>query len=63
MNLFNYNYRQFHKSLREDLTGHSQKFKRRYNHRTPTMKIGQTSTRLKWRDLIVAPIAEKGHQI
>ena len=31
MNLFNYNYCQFHKSLREDLTGHSQKFKRRYN--------------------------------
>ena len=70
INLFDYNYRQFHQSLRQDLTGHSVKFQRRYNHLTPAMKMGLTSTRLEWRDLIVAPLAvgaaslttEKAHQ-
>lgn len=62
LNLFDYNYRTFHKSLRQDLTGESQKFKRRYQHLTPAMKMGLTSTKLEWRDLIVAPIAEKAHE-
>lgn len=62
INLFDYNYCQFHLSLRQDLTGHSQKFQRRYNHLTPAMKMGLTLTRLGWRDLIVAPITEKAHQ-
>ena len=44
INLFDYNYRQFHKSLRQDLTGKSQKFKRRYQQLTPAMKMGLTST-------------------
>ena len=61
INLFDYNYRQFHKSLRQDLTGQSQKFKRRYQHLTPAMKMGLTSTQLEWRDLIIAPIAETAH--
>ena len=59
MNLFDYNYHQFHKSLRQDLTGRSQKFKRRYQHLTPAMKMGLTSTQLEWQDLILAPIAQR----
>ena len=62
INLFDYNYRQFHKSLRQDLTGESQKFKRRYQHLTPAMKMGLTSTQLEWQDLILAPIAENAHK-
>ncbi len=59
LNLFDYNYCQFHKSLRQDLTGGSPKFQSRYQHLTPGMKMGLTSTRLEWRDLIVAPIAQR----
>ena len=44
INLFDYNYRQFHKSLRQNLTGESQRFQRRYQHLTPAMKMGFTST-------------------
>jgi IS1 family transposase len=62
INLFDYNYRQFHKSLRQDLTGESQKFKCRYQHLTPAMKMGLTSTKLEWQDLIVAPIAQNAHE-
>ena len=62
MNLFNYNYCQFHRSLRQDLTGESTKFQRRYRHLTPAMKMGLTSTRLDWRDLIIAPIPENAHE-
>ena len=62
MNLFNYNYCQFHKSLRQDLTGEAPKFQRRYRHLTPGMKMGLTSTRLGWRDLIIAPIPENAHE-
>ncbi len=62
INLFDYNYRQFHKSLRQDLTSESQKFKRRYQHLTPAMKMGLTTTQLQWRDLILAPIAENAHE-
>ena len=47
INLFDYNYRTFHKSLRQDLTGESQKFKCRYQHLTPAMKMGLTSTSVR----------------
>ena len=57
--LFDYNYYQFHKSLRQDLTGQTQKFKRRYKHLTPAMKMGLTTNKLQWRDLILAPIAQR----
>ncbi len=63
MNLFDYNYCQFHKSLRQDLTGQTQKFKRRYKHLTPAMKMGLTTNKLQWRDLILAPIAENAHKL
>ena len=44
------------------MTGQPQKFKRRYQNFTPAMKMGLTSTQLKWRDLIIAPIAENAHE-
>ncbi|MDJ0691263.1 MAG: hypothetical protein QNJ41_22495 [Xenococcaceae cyanobacterium MO_188.B32] len=62
INLFDYNYRQLHKSLRQDLTGEPQKFKRRYQHLTPAMKQKLTTTQLQWQDLILAPIAENAHE-
>ncbi len=37
INLFDYNYRNFHKSLRQDVTGQHQKFKRRYQDFTPAL--------------------------
>ncbi len=63
INLFNYNYRQFHNSLRQDLTGQPQRFKPRYQHLTPAMKMGLTTTKLQWRDLILAPIAENAYEL
>ncbi len=62
INLFDYNYRQLPKSLRQDLTGESQKFKRRYRHLTPAMKQKLTTTQLQWQDLILAPISENAHE-
>ena len=56
INLFDYNYCQFHKSLRIDLIGQKNKFKKRYQEVTPAMKIGLTNTQLNWRLLIVSPI-------
>ena len=56
INLFNYNYCQFHKSLRQDLTGSKNKFKKRYKEVTPAMKMGLTSSQLNWRFLLVSPV-------
>jgi IS1 family transposase len=62
INLFDYNYCTFDKSLRQNLTGESQKFKRRYQHLTPAMKMDLTSTKLEWQDLILAPIPKNAHE-
>ncbi len=56
INLFDYNYCQFHKSLRQDLTGEKVKFKKRYQEVTPAMKIGLTTSQSNYRFLIVSPI-------
>ncbi len=56
INLFDYNYCQFHKSLRLDLTEQKIKFKKRYKEVTPAMKIGLTSSQLSWRFLLVSPV-------
>jgi len=40
--LFNYNYIQFNKSLRVKIGENSEKFKKRYQHNTPAMKMGLT---------------------
>ncbi len=60
INLFDYNYCQFHKSLRQDLTGSKNKFKKRYKEVTPAMKIGLTTNQLNWRFLITVPIPKSG---
>lgn len=56
INLFNYNYCQFHKSLRVDLTHKPSKLKKRYQHITPAMKIGLTKCKLNWKYLMLVPI-------
>ena len=56
INLFDYNYCQFHKSLRLDLTGKNTKFKKRYKQVTPAMKMGLTSSQLDWKFLLVSPV-------
>ncbi|MDM8560164.1 IS1 family transposase [Candidatus Parabeggiatoa sp. HSG14] len=56
INLFNYNYIQFHKGLRVKITETNKKFKKRYEHYTPTMKMGLTRKALNGRFLLTIPI-------
>ena len=56
INLYNYNYIQFHKGLRQKLSNHVNKFKKRYQHSTPAMKMALTSGPLSWRFLWTVPI-------
>ena len=56
INLFDYNYRNFHKSLRIKIHYHSPKFKKRWSPRTPAMAAGLTNSQLDWRFLMVTPI-------
>ena len=57
INLFDYNYRQFHKSLRVRLPGcPKKKFVKRYRMNTPAMKMGLTQIPLTWRFLMVIPL-------
>ena len=60
INLFDYNYVQFHQSLRIDLTGQKVKFQKRYKEVTPAMKMGLRNSQLSWRYLLVVPIAKSG---
>ncbi len=60
INLFDYNYCQFHKSLRQDLTGEKVKFQKRYQEVTPAMKIGLTTSQLNYKFLMVSPIPKTG---
>ena len=56
INLYNYNYIQFHKGLRQKLSNNVNKFKKRYQHSTPAMKMALTSGPLSWRFLWTVPI-------
>jgi IS1 family transposase/transposase-like protein len=56
INLYNYNYIQFNKSLRVKVSESPKKFKKRYKHYTPAMKMGLTQTALTWRYLLTTPI-------
>ena len=56
INLFDYNYRNFHKSLRIKIQDHSQKFKKKWSHQTPAMAAGLTKSQLDWSFLRVSPI-------
>lgn len=56
INLYNYNYIQFHKSLRVKVSDNPRKFEQRYKHCTPAMKMNLTRTALSWRYLLTIPI-------
>ena len=56
INLFDYNYLQYHKSLPISVNKQVQRFTRRYVHRTPAMAMGLTNEQLSWRFLFTVPI-------
>jgi len=56
INLYDYNYIRFHKSLREKVTNNSGRFERKYKYYTPAMKMGLTLRPLHWRYLLTVPI-------
>jgi len=56
INLYNYNYIQFNKSLRVKINESPKSFKKSYQHYTPAMKMGLTRTALTWRYLLTIPI-------
>lgn len=60
INLYNYNYIQFHKGLRVKITESPKKFKKCYQHYTPAMKMGLTCKALNWRYLLTVPIPSNG---
>jgi len=53
--LYNYNYIQFHKSLRVKISP-QKKFIKYYQHYTPAMKMGLTHKPLNWKFLLTTPI-------
>jgi hypothetical protein len=57
INLYDYNYRCHHKSLRLALTHPGAlRFQKKWTHRTPAMAMGLTQEALTWRFLFVMPI-------
>ncbi|NOR81597.1 MAG: transposase [Methyloprofundus sp.] len=57
INLYDYNYRHYHKSLRLPVGDRKPlRFKKQWNHRTPAMAMGVTQEALTWRLLFLAPI-------
>lgn len=57
INLVDYNYCCFHKSLRVRLPGcPKQPFKKRYRMSTPAMKMGLSNDRLNWKYLFLIPV-------
>ena len=56
INLFDYNYIRFHKSLRIKIADTDKKFERKYIHQTPAMKLKITKKQLNWRYLLTCPV-------
>ena len=57
INLYDYNYRHYHKSLRFPVVGQKAfRFNKRWNQRTPAMAMGATQEALTWRLLFLVPI-------
>jgi IS1 family transposase len=56
INLYNYNYLQFHQSLRQKLNNNADKFNKHYQQYTPAMKMALTTDSLSWRFLFTVPI-------
>jgi len=59
INLFNYNYIQFHKSLRIRIDEQDGRFIQKYIHNTPAMQMGLTNSHVNWRYLITVPVPPK----
>jgi len=57
--LFDYNYCRFHKGLRITLSQECGKFRQKYQHCTPAMRIGLTHGALTWVYLFTFPIPDK----
>ena len=58
INLYDYNYRCPHKSLRQPLALPStSRFQKKWTHRTPAMAMGLAQAALTWRFLFVTPIS------
>ena len=56
INLFDYNYIRFHKSLRIKINETDKKFVKKYTHQTPAMKLEITKQQLSWRFLLTYPV-------
>ena len=56
INLFDYNYIRFHKSLRVKINETDKKFVKKYIHKTPAMKLKITEKQLNWRFLLTCPV-------
>ena len=57
INLYDYNYRHYHKSLRLPVVGQKTLwFNKRWSYRTPAMAMGATQEALIWRLLFLASI-------
>jgi len=56
INLYNRNYIQFHKGLRQKIDNNADKFKKHYQHLTPAMAMALTTGSLSWRFLLTVPI-------
>jgi IS1 family transposase len=56
INLYNYNYIQFHKGLRQKIGNNADKFKKHYQHLTPAMAMALTTGPRSWRFLLTVPI-------
>jgi hypothetical protein len=59
INLFDYNYLQYHKSLRICINNQTERFTKRYFHRTPAMAMGLISQPLSWRFLFTVPVLQQ----
>jgi IS1 family transposase len=58
INLFDYNYLEYHKSLRICINSQKEKFVKRYLPQTPAMAMGLLNERLNWRFLFTVPILQ-----
>ena len=56
INLFDYNYRRTHKSLRLAVNSQQVSDLKKWQHRPPAMAMGLTNQTLSWRFLLLAPI-------
>lgn len=56
INLLDYNYIKYHKSLRIKISESKMKFVKKYNYQTPAMKLGITKSALNWRFVLICPI-------